>query len=461
MKSGFRSLSLFSLALVALAAKPGYAVTLAVIDSGTDLKHQDLAAKAWINADEIAGNNADDDKNGKADDINGWNFAEKNNQIIDYSYLGTFSKDPYKFFEIQLKMFQGTATPEEKQWIAEKRKDQAFLAELQKFGNFVHGTHVAGIAARDAAQARIMGIKLIPTEVKKPFMSVVDDGIKDGEPISDTMDLLIKKGLETIAGAQGKALEPIGLYVWYEKARVANCSFGTSVRAVKPLIAMLLSKVLKREPTDEEATKYTVYFVGKIVESGRQFTIDAKDTFFVIAAGNDGTSNDEFPTFPANIKRPNTISVAATFGYARLASFSNYGVNKVEIAAPGVGILSAIPGDEHLTVSGTSQASPFVANVAGRVLDINERLTFAELKRVLMETVDKKDFLRDKVASGGIANPERAVRAAELSLKMPLDDAILQSRLEVADVPTVAATSIDEAADDSAMLIEMPSGLKL
>ena len=135
-------------------------------------------------------------------------------------------------------------------------------------------------------------------------------------------------------------------------------------------------------------------------------------------------------------------------------------MNTVEIAAPGVGILSSIPGDEHLAVSGTSQASPFVANVAGRVLDINERLTFAELKRVLMETVDKKDFLTDKVTSGGIANPDRAVRAAELSLKMSLDEAILQSRLEIEDVPTVAATSVDESADDAAMLIEMPSGLQ-
>jgi uncharacterized repeat protein (TIGR01451 family) len=62
---------------------------------------------------------------------------------------------------------------------------------------------------------------------------------------------------------------------------------------------------------------------------------------FVAAAGNNGTSNDTTPAYPANYNLPNIISVAATDQFDKLASFSNYGKNTVEIAAPGVNIWSA------------------------------------------------------------------------------------------------------------------------
>ena len=49
-------------------------VVVAVVDSGIDIEHEDLAGKIWVNADEIAGNGIDDDKNGYIDDVHGWNF---------------------------------------------------------------------------------------------------------------------------------------------------------------------------------------------------------------------------------------------------------------------------------------------------------------------------------------------------------------------------------------------------
>ncbi|ANW97340.1 hypothetical protein AXE80_14010 [Wenyingzhuangia fucanilytica] len=49
-------------------------VIVAVTDSGSDITHEDLAAKVWTNPKEIAGNGIDDDKNGFIDDIHGWNF---------------------------------------------------------------------------------------------------------------------------------------------------------------------------------------------------------------------------------------------------------------------------------------------------------------------------------------------------------------------------------------------------
>ena len=60
-----------------LKGKEGVEVVVGVVDSGTDLKHEDLVDVAWVNKKEIPGNGIDDDKNGYVDDINGWNFLGK------------------------------------------------------------------------------------------------------------------------------------------------------------------------------------------------------------------------------------------------------------------------------------------------------------------------------------------------------------------------------------------------
>ncbi len=57
-----------------LKDKPSKKITVAVIDSGVDIDHEDLKGKIWINEDEIADNGIDDDKNGYVDDRYGWNF---------------------------------------------------------------------------------------------------------------------------------------------------------------------------------------------------------------------------------------------------------------------------------------------------------------------------------------------------------------------------------------------------
>ncbi len=49
-------------------------IVIAIVDGGTDWRHRDLQDNVWINADEMPGNNVDDDNNGFVDDVNGWNF---------------------------------------------------------------------------------------------------------------------------------------------------------------------------------------------------------------------------------------------------------------------------------------------------------------------------------------------------------------------------------------------------
>ncbi|HBK70939.1 MAG TPA: peptidase S8 [Flavobacteriaceae bacterium] len=54
--------------------KKGTTVIVGVIDSGIDIEHEDLKDVVWVNSNEIAGNNKDDDNNGYIDDVHGWNF---------------------------------------------------------------------------------------------------------------------------------------------------------------------------------------------------------------------------------------------------------------------------------------------------------------------------------------------------------------------------------------------------
>ena len=57
-----------------LKEKKGAPIIVAIADSGVDVEHEDLKDVLWINADEIEGNNKDDDNNGYVDDMYGWNF---------------------------------------------------------------------------------------------------------------------------------------------------------------------------------------------------------------------------------------------------------------------------------------------------------------------------------------------------------------------------------------------------
>jgi len=68
------------------------------------------------------------------------------------------------------------------------------------------------------------------------------------------------------------------------------------------------------------------------------------DILFVAAAGNDDSDNDITPHYPSSYNLENIISVAATDHNDRLAYFSNYGETSVDVAAPGVKILSTLPG---------------------------------------------------------------------------------------------------------------------
>ena len=458
------TLSAIGLSIPALAlalSLPAHGATVAVIDSGLDYKHKTLAPKnIWSNPGEVPDNGVDDDHNGYVDDIYGWNFADSSNEVIDYSFLGTFPEDCYRYFDIQAKTIKGTATDEEKAWLKKKRGDEAFIADLSTFGNFVHGTHVAGIATESRTTEKVLGLKIIPTkpptmgsvvaklaaegQAKQHFANLMDDGGDGDDPLTQA---ILEGLLNQAVDNQVAMLNSAGAYAAAAKADVANGSFGTSPKAVKPAIEKILTQLLGKAPTPAMVDKYSRFLAEKILEKSREFVQKAPDTLFVFAAGNDGTDNDVLPVSPANLGEPNSITVAATLDRAKLASFSNFGAKMVDVAAPGVAIRSTIPGDAFLAMSGTSMAAPHVTDVAALVKDANRALKPADIKRILVETVDAKDFLRGKIKSGGIVNDQRAVTAASLAKSLPLSDAIARAKAEVADMPAPAPglTGLDDS----------------
>lgn len=124
----------------------------------------------------------------------------------------------------------------------------------------------------------------------------------------------------------------------------------------------------------------------------------------IASAGNNGKDNDIEPRYPASYDLPNIITVAATDQNDQLASFSNYGENSVDLAAPGVNIYSTLPNNQYASWNGTSMAVPHVAGAAALLLDANPNLTVLELRYALLSTVDPLSSLQGKVNTGGRLN---------------------------------------------------------
>ena len=143
--------------------------------------------------------------------------------------------------------------------------------------------------------------------------------------------------------------------------------------------------------------------------SALQDAIGNSGSLFVAASGNGGSSQAQFP---AGYNNANILSVAATDHKDALATFSNYGSNWVDLAAPGVNIYSSYRGGEYRYMSGTSMASPHVAGVAGLIIASNSGLAVADIKSRIMTGVDPVAALAGKTVTGGRLNAARAVGAS-------------------------------------------------
>ena len=209
-------------------------VVVAVIDTGVDINHPDLNNNIWVNTREIPGNGIDDDGDGYVDDVNGWDFWNRENTVFD------------------------------------------------ALDGDEHGTHVSGTIAGSVNGIGIVGVapnvKIMPLKFIGPGGGYTSDAVL-------AIDFAKSKGV-----------------------KLANSSWGGGF--------------------------YSDVLYDAIKNSGM---------LFVAAAGNELNDNDLFPAYPASYDLSNILSVTAIDNSGQLAWFSNYGQNSVDIAAPGVDVLSSVP----------------------------------------------------------------------------------------------------------------------
>lgn len=104
----------------------------------------------------------------------------------------------------------------------------------------------------------------------------------------------------------------------------------------------------------------------------------------VAAAGNDGTTTGSLDTVNYPAKYDSVIAVSATDSRDARASFSSTG-SKIEVAAPGVNILSTYLNNQYVSISGTSMAAPYVAGNLALLKQANPTLTASQLRMKLRE----------------------------------------------------------------------------
>lgn len=139
----------------------------------------------------------------------------------------------------------------------------------------------------------------------------------------------------------------------------------------------------------------------------------SKGVLVVVAAGNSAGDNDNDATaeYPAGYVMEHLMSVASVDENDVLASSSNYGARTVALAAPGVNIYSTLPGNRYGYESGTSMACPAAAGAAALVWSRYPSLTAVQVKKILMDSVDRLPSLAGKTVTGGRVNTARALAA--------------------------------------------------
>ncbi len=140
----------------------------------------------------------------------------------------------------------------------------------------------------------------------------------------------------------------------------------------------------------------------------------AAGQLFVAAAGNSNRNTDLSPAYPASYSSPTIISVAAT-DHNDLRAYvpgwwgSNYGATTVDLAAPGVDVLSTSPGNTYRSISGTSMACPHVSGVAALLLSLNPTLAPLDLKQLILDSVDPIASMTGLTVTGGRLNAANAL----------------------------------------------------
>jgi thermitase len=219
---------------------------------------------------------------------------------------------------------------------------------------FGHGTHVAGLVALAAPGARIMPLRVLDQNgagnawvLAQAILYAVDP---DHNSATNDGATVINLSLAT----------PNRTHLMDLISTLASCAVPDPI---VPGVTPAEPPIDTSDPGFDADKDRCARFGGAVI---------------VAAAGNDGT--DSIKQYPAAEHAYGLISVGASNAATQLATFSNFG-SWVQIAAPGDGITSTVPGGGFGVWSGTSMAAPLTAGVAALVQSINPGMSSDDVAR--------------------------------------------------------------------------------
>lgn len=415
--------------------KKGKTVIVAVIDSATDIDHEDLDDVLWVNEDEIPNNGKDDDNNGYIDDIHGWNFiGETYYEQFEYVRLlasGDKSHPRYaeaeekynlefqKYSQLKInsnKLLQDVISSDnavsdflkkkdytKKEVAAIKTEDKA-LSESVALINYIFSLDYGSVTAFKAAvEGDLVNINTrLDYHLNKNFK-----GRKTGDNPNDIYDV----GYGNNNPRPTEENESHGTHV--SGIILAERDNNTGIKGVANNAKLM---AIRSTPNGDEYDKDVALAIRYAADNGAHIInmsfgkafsphsdwvkeaiayAATKDVLIVHGSGNDGHDIDIHKNFPndatgnGNEVADNFITVGALtprYGSGMVAYYSNYGKVNVDIFAPGSEIYSAIPENKYKLQNGTSMSAPNVTGVAALIRSQYPKLTASQVKQIIMDS---------------------------------------------------------------------------
>ena len=448
----------------------GSKVIVAIIDTGLDIKHENLSNNIWVNNDEII-NGLDDDNNGYVDDINGWNYLGssynetremtrllRDNRINNrkYSLVEEEIKKEIKKSNDQLNILNyyiqiledskeiiGEYLDSDKYSIEDVNKIETEDEKLSRAKNIYKDFESYGYTKEYLNE----GIEQYNDFINYHFNSDFN-GRTTNDDIYDINDTDYgDSNINNIKDSESHSTHVSGIISGNRNNKVGNKGINDLVEL------MVLRAIPNGDEYDKDVARAIRYAVdngakiingsfGKYFSSNPEWVIDAikyasdNDVLIIAAAGNeskdlDSLSNDNYPSdqfFNENEFSDTFIKVGASsinLNENFTAYFSNYGKINVDIFAPGVDIYSTIPNNKYKFQSGTSMASPVVSGVASLIMSYFPKLSAKKVKEIILESgidIDLKignlggnKHFREYSKSGKLVNAYNALILASRS----------------------------------------------
>jgi hypothetical protein len=269
-----------------------------------------------------------------------------------------------------------------KQYLSTLKPDQykSTIEEIELAGNWMHGTHVTGIATAGNPYARVVVGRIeFDWHLLPDPCPTKEQALLDAKNAQTYVDFFRSHDVRVVNMSWGGSVKG------FEEA-LEQCNIGKTAEE---------RKAIAREYFDIQKNSLVKAFAS------------APEILFVAAAGNANEDSTFAEAVPADIALPNVITVGAVDKAGDEASFTSYGPTVV-VDANGYQVESTIPGGEHLAESGTSMAAPQVTNLAAKLFAVNPKLTpeqvIATIRATSEATPDGRRHLID---------PKKAVAQAE------------------------------------------------